>query len=175
MLTATIGRRWSSDRITSRPFGRVYFSNLIFGTEIALAAGAPELWDFTGAFFGGAFVGGFWAETAMTANITDKLSRNHRRHNQRTMGVLLSGRLNLYTDARRDGKDSPSPRRLYDRCVAGRIGTFRSLCPCAQGKAVELPGDSFHAQRPGLSLYCRFAAARAAGAKSAEEQPLTSS
>ena len=40
MLVATIGSRWSSDRITSRPFGKVYFSKAIFGMSgVAGAAG----------------------------------------------------------------------------------------------------------------------------------------
>ena len=42
MFTATSGSRWSSDRITSRPLGSVYFSNAIFGTSVCrdVAAGA---------------------------------------------------------------------------------------------------------------------------------------
>src|SRR5262245_11315130 len=31
MFTDTIGRRWSSERITSRPFGSVYFSKGMVG------------------------------------------------------------------------------------------------------------------------------------------------
>src|SRR5215469_9935551 len=37
-LTATSGRRWSSDRITSRPFCSLYFSYLICGQVAGLSA-----------------------------------------------------------------------------------------------------------------------------------------
>ena len=42
--TATWGMRWSSCRITSRPFGSVYFSKGSWGRSLAAPAGAGAGW-----------------------------------------------------------------------------------------------------------------------------------
>jgi fucose permease len=87
----TSGRRWSSERITTRPFGKVYFSNLIVGASLFAALATAGVSGFTGAFFCGAFFGEVWPDVfrAMTAN--EKPSINNRLHKADIIQILLDG------------------------------------------------------------------------------------
>src|ERR1700674_4686412 len=96
MLVDTSGSRWSSERITTRPLGSVYFSNLIVGAALCAAVAAAGVSGFAGAFFGGAFLDELWPEvfTTMTATVNARINR--RLHNADIISPLLSDKSNMY-------------------------------------------------------------------------------
>src|SRR5260370_32041896 len=98
MLVETSGRRWSSERITTRPLGNVYFSNLIVGVSLCAAVAATEVLGFTGAFFGGVFLDEVWPAVFTTMTATANETINKRLQNADIISFLLAF-LTLYLNA----------------------------------------------------------------------------
>ncbi len=87
MFVETSGRRWSSERITTRPFGSVYFSNLIVGRPSMGAAAGDSV--FAGAFFGGVFFSVVCPETDTAATAAERPMSNKRLKKAQVIPVLL--------------------------------------------------------------------------------------
>src|ERR1019366_6074307 len=105
MFVDTKGRRWSSERITTRPFGSVYFSNLIVGAVFDAAVSEAEVLGFAGAFFGV-----FWPDVVTAATATENARINRRLHNAEVIPILLGHGCNNYLDAESTNKASSRSR-----------------------------------------------------------------
>src|ERR1700675_2270879 len=96
MFVDTRGSRWSSERITTRPLGSVYFSNLIVGATLCAALAAAGVSGFAGAFFGGAFLDELWPDVFTTMTATANPRINRRLHNADIISFLLSDMSSMY-------------------------------------------------------------------------------
>src|ERR1700674_4157801 len=96
MFVETSGRRWSSDRITTRPLASVYFSNLIVGVALVAAMAVGGASGFAGAFFGGAFLDEVWPDVFTTMSATEKARINKRLHNADIIPILLGEVPDIY-------------------------------------------------------------------------------
>src|SRR5579862_870156 len=96
MFVETSGSRWSSDRITTRPFGRVYFSNLIVGRAISVDLFAVLEAGLAGAFWGGDFFGASWPKTGGVATAMDMHKISKRFWRAEVIPILLGDCPTLY-------------------------------------------------------------------------------
>src|SRR5580692_2269339 len=94
MFVETSGRRWSSDRITTRPFDSVYFSYLIVGRAMSPDAPAEPLTEeaaaFAGAIFGGAFFVASWLKTEIAKAATVRIKISTRLRIAEFIRILLT-------------------------------------------------------------------------------------
>src|SRR5882757_8799580 len=88
MFVDTSGRRWSSDKITTRPFGSVYFSNLIAG-RLDTGALAVDDSGFTGTFLVESFLAGFCPETVTATTAAERPISNKRLKKAQVISILL--------------------------------------------------------------------------------------
>src|SRR5713226_744508 len=82
--------------MTTKPFGSVYFSNLIVGSAISADPFAEGTATFAGAFFGGAVFTVSWLKTDTAAMATDRHKINRRLRSAEFIPILLNNCLTLY-------------------------------------------------------------------------------
>src|SRR5580692_4793078 len=87
--------------MTTRPFGSVYFSNLIVGSAIDADSSALAEAAFTGVFFGGVFFAVSWLKTDTAATVTDRHKISKRLRSAEVIPILLDDCPTPYQTQRR--------------------------------------------------------------------------
>src|SRR5579862_1146701 len=118
MFVETSGRRWSSDRMTTRPFGSVYFSYLIFGIAMEEVAVAVAAAFFAGAFAGADFFAASWQKADPAASAMKSPSVTKRLPEAEIIPTLLVHR-SIQLQTYRSGAPAVIvlQRAPHDRCL----------------------------------------------------------